>query len=440
MKYLFFTILNLAFALTLFAQGSADKIKKLVETDYPYLENLYLYLHQHPELSFYEINTAKRMAEELRGLGFDVTEKIGGNGIVGVMKNGSGPTIMIRTDMDALPIQEETGLAYASQVKMKDDSGAEVSVMHACGHDAHMTSWVGAARNLSKMKSEWKGTLIFIGQPAEERNGGAKKMLDDGLFQKFGKPDYIIALHAAPNVPAGKIGIKSEYSFAFTDFMDITVYGQGGHGAYPHTAIDPVVLAARIVLDLQTIVSREISPLEPAVVTVGSIHGGTKGNIIPNEVKLELTMRSFNDKVRNDIIEKIHRICKGVAMSAGVPEEKFPKMTLKNEYCPSVYNDPVLTARLKNVFQKTLGTDNVMEVPPTMAGEDFSYFGRTEEKIPTCIFWLGAVEPTLLAKAQKGEAPIPGLHTSTFAPQMEPTLKTGATAMTAAILNLLTGK
>lgn len=440
MKQLFFIILHFTLVFNVLSQSNSDKIKKLVEADYSYLEKLYLHLHQNPELSFYEIKTAKRMAEELRSLGFEVTEKIGGNGVVGVLKNGVGPTIMVRTDMDALPILEETGLAYASKTKMKDDSGTEVSVMHACGHDTHMTSWVGAARNLSKMKSDWKGTLIFIGQPAEERNGGAKKMLDDGLFQKFGKPDYVVALHAAPNVPAGKVGVKAEYSFAFTDFMDITVYGQGGHGAYPHTTVDPVVLAARMILSLQTIVSREISPLEPAVVTVGSIHGGTKGNIIPNEVKLELTMRCFNDKVRNDIIEKIQRICKGEAMSAGLPEAKYPKMTLKNEYCPSVYNEPILTSRLKGVFQKTLGADNVMEVPPTMAGEDFSYFGRTEEKIPTCIFWLGAVEPKLLEAAQKGEAPLPGLHTSTFAPQMEPTLKTGSIAMTAAILDLLQKK
>ncbi|MFN7115263.1 MAG: amidohydrolase [Saprospiraceae bacterium] len=440
MKQILFTFIHLIFLAGLFAQPNQNKIKQLVEADYSYLEKLYLHLHQNPELSFYEVNTARRMADELRGLGFQVTEQFGGNGVVGILKNGTGPTIMVRTDMDALPIQEETGLPYASKVMAKDETGNTVSVMHACGHDTHMTSWVGAARNLAKMKSDWKGTVIFIGQPAEERNGGAKKMLDEGLFQKFGKPDYIVALHAAPNVPAGKIGVKAEYSFAFTDFMDITVYGRGGHGAYPHTTIDPVMLASRIVIALQTIVSREISPLEPAVVTVGSIHGGTKGNIIPNEVKLELTMRSFNDAVRNDIISKIQRICKGVAMSAGLPEEMYPKMTLKNEFCPSVYNEPNLTNRLKGVFQKTLGAENVMEVPPTMAGEDFSYFGRTEDKIPTCIFWLGAVDPQLLAKAEKGEAPMPSLHNSKFAPVPEPTLKTGSIAMTAAILNLLNGK
>lgn len=440
MKYFLLTTVQIVLTTILLAQSNVSKIKQFVDADYPYLEKLYLHLHQNPELSFYEFNTAKRMADELRGLGFEVTEKMGGNGVVGVLKNGAGPVIMVRTDMDALPIAEETGLAYASKVTTKDETGTTVSVMHACGHDTHMTSWVAAARNLSKMKSDWKGTLIFIGQPAEERNGGAKKMLEEGLFKKFGKPDYVLALHAAPNVPAGKIGMKAEYSFAFTDFMDITVYGRGGHGAYPHTTIDPVLLASRMVIALQTIVSREISPLEPAVVTVGSIHGGTKGNIIPNEVKLELTMRCFNDEVRNAIIEKIQRVCKGVAMSAGLPEEMYPKMTLKNEFCPSVYNEPILTNRLKTVFQQTLGAENVVEVPPTMAGEDFSYFGRTEEKIPTCIFWLGAVDPLLLAKAEKGEAPMPSLHNSKFAPVPEPTLKTGALAMTAAILNLLNGK
>lgn len=430
-------ILSMCCLFHLPAQVNNDQLKKMAEEDYPYLEKLYLYLHQNPELSFYEFNTAKRMAEELRSQGYEVTEKMGGNGVVGVLKNGVGPLIMVRTDMDALPIQEETGLPYASKATAKDEVGNTVGVMHACGHDTHMTSWVATARNLAKLKNNWKGTLVFIGQPAEERNGGAKAMLEAGLYQKFGKPDYVLALHAAPNVPAGKIGMKAEYSFAFTDFMDITVYGQGGHGAYPHNTIDPVVLSARIIMSLQTIVSRETSPLEPAVVTVGSIHGGTKGNIIPNEVKLELTMRSFNDKVRNDIIEKIQRIGKGEAISAGLPEAKFPKMTLKNEFCPSVYNEPNLTNRLKSVFQKTLGTANVVDVPPTMAGEDFSYFGRTDEKIPTCIFWLGAIDPKWLDAAAKGEAPIPSLHNSKFAPLPEPTLKTGAIAMTAAVLDLM---
>lgn len=436
-QFLLVLISIFIFISTLNAQSNAEKIKKLVDSDYPYLEKLYLHLHQNPELSFYETNTAKRMAEELRSQGFEVTEKIGGNGIVGILKNGIGPIVMVRTDMDALPIAEETGLPYASKVTTKDEMGNTVNVMHACGHDTHMTSWVGAARNLAKMKSDWKGTLVFIGQPAEERNGGAKAMLDAGLFQKFGKPDYILALHAAPNVAAGKVGIKAEYSFAFTDFMDITVYGHGGHGGYPQNTIDPVVLASRIVLALQTIVSREISPLEPAVVTVGSIHGGTKGNIIPNEVKLELTMRSFNDEVRNAIIEKIQRICRGEALAAGLSEDKFPKMTLKNEFCPSVYNDPTLTNRLKTVFQKTLGTDHVIDVPPTMAGEDFSYFGRTEEKIPSCIFWLGAIDQNWLDAAAKGLAPMPSLHNSKFAPLPMPTLKTGAITMTAAILDLM---
>ncbi len=437
MKHFSLIIFCIILAQHFFAQSD---LQKMVANDYPYLEKLYLHLHQNPELSFYEHNTAKRMAEELRALGFEVSENIGGNGVVGVLKNGNGPTVMVRTDMDALPITEETGLPYASQVKTKDETGSEVGVMHACGHDTHMTSWVGAARNLSKLKSQWQGTLVFVGQPAEERNGGAKAMLEAGLFSKFPKPDYVLALHAAPNVPAGKIGVKSEYSFAFTDFMDITVYGRGGHGAYPHTTIDPVVLSAKMIMALQTVVSREISPLEPAVITVGSIHGGAKGNVIPNEVKLELTMRCYNDEVREQIIEKIKRICIGEAMAAGVPEDRMPKMNLKNEYCPSVYNDPGLTARLKTVFQKTLGTENVLDVLPTMAGEDFSYFGRTAEKIPTCIFWLGAVDPALLAKAEKGEAPMPSLHNSKFAPIPEPTLKIGVIAMTAAALDLLTPK
>lgn len=417
--------------------GKAGGLRGQVDADYAYLEELYIHYHKHPELSFYEKETSKRMAEELRKIGFEVTEKVGGYGVVGVLKNGAGPTVLVRADMDALPIVEETGKPYASTVTTKDEAGNTVGVMHACGHDMHMTVWTGAARRLAAMKSQWQGTLVFIGQPAEERSGGANAMLADGLYQRFPAPDYAIALHNSPSLPAGKVGYCPGYSLANVDMMDITVYGQGGHGAYPQDTKDPVLLAARIVVALQTIVSREISPLDPAVVTVGSIHGGSKGNIIPNEVKLELTMRSYSDEVRMALIEKIKRVCTGVAMSAGIPEEKYPEFKLREEYTPSVYNDPQLTERIRRVFANALGAENVKQEPPGMAGEDFARYGRTEEKVPIFMFWLGTVDPGHYAAAQRGELALAPLHNSRFAPLPEPTIKTGVVAMTAAVLDLL---
>lgn len=412
-------------------------VKQGTSQDYAYLDGLYKHLHTHPELSFHETETARRMAAELQQAGFEVTEGVGGNGVVGVLKNGEGPTVLVRADMDALPITEQTGKTYASTVTTVDGQGNTVGVMHACGHDVHMSVWVGAARRLAALKGQWKGTLLFIGQPAEERSGGAKAMLADGLYKRFPLPDYALALHVSPSLPAGQTGLHAGYSLANVDMMDITVFGMGGHGAYPHTAKDPIVLAARIVLALQTIVSREISPLEPAVVTVGSIHGGSKGNIIPDEVKLELTMRSYSDKVRQAIIDKIERICRGEAMAAGLPENRYPTFKLRDEYTPSVYNDPALTARLEQVFTQMFGKEQVVEASPSMAGEDFARYGRTEHKIPICLFWLGAVDPVLYEAVQRGEASLPALHSAQFAPLPEPTIKTGVQAMTAAVLSLL---
>ena len=417
--------------------GKAGGLRGQIDADYAYLEALYLHYHTHPELSFYEIETAKRMAEELRKIGFEVTEKVGGNGVVGILKNGEGPTVLVRADMDALPIVEETGKPYASTVTTRDEAGNTVGVMHACGHDIHMTVWAGAARRLAAMKDKWKGTLAFIGQPAGERSGGANAMLADGLYERFPVPDYGIALHDTPGLPAGKVGYCPGYSLANVDMMDITVYGKGGHGAAPQDTKDPVLLASRMVVALQTIVSREISPLNPAVVTVGSIHGGSKGNIIPDEVKLELTMRSYSDEVRMALIEKIKRVCNGVAMSAGLAEGQYPKYTLREEYTPSVYNDPELTERVRQVFVKDLGAENVEEVPPGMVGEDFARYGRTEEQVPIVLFWLGAADPEAYEAAQRGELSLPSLHSSKFAPLPEPTIKTGVAAMTAAVLELL---
>ena len=415
------------------ASASADP----VAADYSYLYDLYTYLHAHPELSFHEKETSRYLAKQMRELGFEVTENLGGYGVVAVMKNGKGPTVMVRADMDALPVQEETGLPYASTVMARDDLGNEVSVMHACGHDVHMTVWTGTARRLVADKKSWQGTLVFIAQPAEERSGGAKAMLADGLFEQFPRPDYALALHTNATLPAGAIGYCPGYAMANVDMLDITVYGQGGHGAYPHTTIDPVVLAARLVMDLQTIVSREVSPLEPAVVTVGSIHGGAKGNVIPNEVKLELTLRSYKMEVRNALIEKIERHCKGLAISAGLPKEKYPLVVVRDEFCPALYNDPALAQRLLPVFSKTLGAENVRQVSPVMGGEDFGRYGTTDPSVPIQLFWLGVVDPEKVAAADRGEIQLPSLHSSQFAPVPEPSIKTGIRAMYAAVRELL---
>lgn len=433
MKHLLCFCFGLGWLLALNGQSLAEQVTQ----DYPYLEKLYINLHQSPELSLYEKNTAKKLAVELRQIGFEVTENFAGTNVVGVFKNGSGPTVLVRADMDGLPIPEETGKAYASKVTTVDESGKTVSVMHACGHDVHMTVWTGAARALVKNKAQWSGTLLFIGQSAEERSKGAKAMLEQGLYEKFPKPDYCLSLHVHPTLEAGKIGYRYEYALANVDFMDITVYGVGGHGAYPHLTKDPIVLAARIITTLQTIVSRETSPLEPAVVTVGSIHGGAKGNVIPNEVKLELTMRSYSDKVRADIIDKIKRICYGEAIAAGMPEDKFPKLELRTEDTPSTYNTPALTERMIGVFKKAIGANNVEEVQQSMAGEDFSRYGRTADKIPSFLFWLGTVDPVKAAAAAKGEIQLPPLHSSLFCPLPQPSITTGVIGLTSEVMDLL---
>ena len=399
--------------------------------------DMYKQLHASPELSFHEEETAARLSGELRKLGFEVTEKIGGHGVVGVLKNGQGPTILVRADMDALPVVEETGLPYASTVTSVDDGGNTVGVMHACGHDLHMTTWLGTAQLLSAHKKHWSGTLVFIAQPAEERSGGAKNMLAEGLYEKFPRPDYVLAYHTHAGLAAGKIGYVSGYAMANVDFMKITIFGEGGHGAYPHTTKDPVVLAARTIVDLQTIVSREISPLEPAVVTVGKISGGTKGNIIPDQVEMELTLRSYSDQVKTELIEKIKRICIGNAISAGLPEDKYPEFWVRPEDTPSLYNDPGLTEELSNALKATFGIDKVVEVAPVMAGEDLSLYGRVEPPVPICMFWLGAVDPENIKKAEAGEIELPSLHSSKFGPLAKPAIETGVTGMSLAVIHLM---
>ncbi|MGI2258968.1 M20 metallopeptidase family protein [Shewanella sp. GXUN23E] len=406
-------------------------------TDQPQLEALYQDLHRHPELSFQEQATAQKLATQLAELGFEVTTDLGGHGVVGLMFNGDGPTVMIRTDTDALPITEETGKEYASKVRVTLPSGAESGVMHACGHDLHMTSFIGTARQLAANKDQWQGTLMMVAQGAEEVGGGAKAMLNEGLFERFARPDHILALHVSASLPAGKVAIRPGYTLASVDSVDIQVFGKGGHGAYPHTTVDPIVLASRIVLALQTITSREISPLEPSVVTVGSIHGGTKHNVIGNEVTLQLTLRSYSPQVREAQLAAIKRLSAGIAMSAGLPPELYPTVTVhEQESIPSTYNDPAQTAQVREALQLALGAEQVEDTEPVMAGEDFGLYGRTGDKLPITIFWLGTVEPEQFNAARINGTALPSLHSSHFAPDYRAAIPVGVKAMTQSALML----
>ncbi|HTU93209.1 MAG TPA: amidohydrolase [Gemmataceae bacterium] len=410
------------------------EVKQRVNADYNRLESLYKHLHANPELSLHEARTSARLAGELKDIGFEVKEGVGGYGVVGVLKNGDGPTVMVRTDMDALPVIEQTGLPYASKVRRRDKNENEVGVMHACGHDMHMACWIGAARVLAGMKKHWKGTLVFIGQPAEEIGSGARMMLEAGLFTKFPRPDYAFALHCAHNLPHGSVAYTEGLALANVDSVDILVRGKGGHGAAPHATIDPIVLAARIVLDLQTLVSRETNPTDPAVVTVGSIHGGSKHNIIPSEVRMQLTVRSTKDSVRKHLLDGIQRIAEAAAKGAGAPP---PEVRVDPaEFTPALYNDPELTRKTAALFKDVLGTDKVTSRPPVMGGEDFSRYGRA--RVPVCLFWLGTIDPKRIAESEREDAkPLPSLHSALFAPVPEPTLKTGVLAMSMAVLNVL---
>ena len=413
------------------------------------LEELYKHFHANPELSYFEEKTSALIAESLRKIGYTVTERVGdygvegrvSYGVVGVLENGQGPTVLVRTDTDALPVQEETGLPYASKVRLRTEAGVETGVMHACGHDVHMTCFLGTARLLYRLRDEWQGTVVLIAQPAEERGAGAKAMLDAGLYRDFPKPDYALALHASPFLEAGVVGLCPEYALANVDSVDITVRGKGGHGAYPHATKDPVVLAAQIVLGLQTIASRIISPLEPVVVTVGSIHGGTKHNIIPDDVHLQLTVRSYKPEVRKQVLASIRTITENTALASGTPPELLPIVTVEEkEFTPSTYNNPALVERLRKIFAEELGEDGVVSVNPVMAGEDFSRFSLENLEIPSVIFWLGTVDAEKLAAAESSGEQLPPLHSSSFAPSPHPTLENGVRAMTAAALKLLQGE
>ena len=419
------------------AKDRAALVEPILAKELPALVELYKHLHTHPELSLQEVQTAARLAGELRKAGYDVTEKVGGTGVVAVLKNGPGPTVLVRTDMDALPITEQTGLPYASTVRVRDKFGNDTGVMHACGHDIHMTSWVGTARALAALKDKWSGTLVMIAQPAEEVGVGAKAMLDDGLFKRFPKPDYAIALHAEPRLPVGVVAYSEGMTMANVDSVDITVKGKGGHGSTPHITIDPVVLAARIVVDLQTIVSREVNPTDPAVVTVGSIHGGTKHNIIPNEVKLQITVRTTKDSVRDHVLKAIDRIARAEATAARAPD---PEVVIRlDEYTPATLNDPALTKRVVAGLREVLGDGNVRERPPIMGGEDFSRYGR--EGVPAFLYFLGTIGQDRYDAGQKaGAPPLPGMHSDSYAPLPGPSVKAGVTTMGVSVLGLLGAK
>jgi hippurate hydrolase len=415
-------------------EGLSARVQQRIDTEQADLLALYKHLHSHPELSLGEVRTSARLAKELTDLGFKVTTKFGGTGIVGVYTNGKGPTVLVRTDMDALPVTEKTGLPYASTVRVRDKNDNEVGVMHACGHDMHMTCWVGTARVLVALKDRWKGTLVFIGQPAEEIGTGARLMLAAGLYKKFPKPDYCLALHCDANRPHGTVGYTEGLALANVDSVDIIVKGKGGHGAAPHTTVDPIVVAARIILDLQTLVSRETNPTDPAVITVGSIHGGTKHNIIPSEVKMQLTVRSTKDIVRKHLLDGIKRVAEACAKGANAPPPVVRVDT--SEYTPALNNDPALTRRVVGALRGVLGAERVASRPPVMGGEDFSRYAQGGT--PIFLFWLGTVPPERVAEAAKeGAKPLPSLHSDLFAPVPEPAIRTGVRAMSSAVLELL---
>ena len=426
-----FVTLCVAWVVSVSAVHAQDKPADWSKQHVDELLTVYQDFHSHPELSFSEERTAAKLAEELKSLGIEVTTGVGKTGVVGLLKNGDGPTIMIRTDLDALPVVEATGLPFASKVVAKDPKGNDVGVMHACGHDIHITCLIGVARYLATHKEAWRGTVMFVGQPAEEVGNGAQAMLKDGLFTRFPRPKYALALHVDATLPAGQVGFRAGYILANVDSVDIVMKGKGGHGAYPHTTIDPVVLAAHLIVDLQSLVSREKSPFEPAVVTVGSIHGGTKHNIISDNCRLQLTVRSYNPEVRERLLEGIRRKAKAAALSAGAPE---PTVDF-SDATPATRNDEALVERVVPVFRRVLGDDNVIPSEPSMGGEDFSEYGLAG--VPIFMFRLGSVSVDRLAEMKKAGQTPPSLHSPFYYPDARESITTGVTAMSAAVVDLL---
>ena len=412
--------------------GQSLSASNEVESVYPEAHALYLDLHQNPELSSHETQTAAKLAKPLRDLGYNVTEHVGGTGIVAILKNGPGPTVMLRTELDALPVEEKTGLPYASKIHAKDDSGRDVPVMHACGHDVHMSSLIGTATIMAHRKDSWHGTLMLIGQPAEETISGAKKMIDDGFLSRFPKPDVAVALHVGNLLPAGKVGVMPGIYDANADSLRITIYGKGGHGSMPHTTIDPIVIAARTIVALQTIPSREVKPGEMVVITVGYVHAGTKNNIIPEQAEMGLTVRTYKSDIRKQVLTAIGRITKAETEAAGAPREPLIE---HYESTDSVYNDPALAQLLRGVLESALGKENVSLEEPSTASEDFSYF--VNQGIPGFYFSLGGADPERFAQAQGAGIPLPSNHSPLFAPDVDPALHTGIAAEVAVLRSLL---
>lgn len=428
-------ILALLLVVMLAPLAAAESPADWTRSHMPELLDIYRDFHQSPELSLHEEKTAAKFAEFLKQAGAEVHTGIGGHGVVGILKNGSGPTLMLRTDLDALPVIENTGLAYSSTVKVKNTDGTTTGVMHACGHDIHITNLIGVAQFLAGHKDQWSGTVMFIGQPAEERGEGARRMLADGLFERFPKPDMALALHVDATLEAGKIGYRPGYTLANVDSVDVTMRGRGGHGASPHSTIDPIVQAAQLIMSLQTLVSREIDPVESGVVTVGSIHGGTKHNVIPDECHLQLTVRSYTDDVRRKLLDGIRRKAEAVAAGADAPEPTVK--VLEEEYTPALFNDEELVERVVPVLAEAIGESNLIESEPSMGGEDFSRYGRAG--VPIFMFRLGSVDAKRLAGYRRVGEP-PSLHSAVYYPDAEPTLQTGITAMSTAALDLLKKK
>lgn len=418
-------------------EAGGDGLRAAVMEDMPGLIELYQDLHANPELSFQEFETAAKLATRMRALGFEVTEGVGKTGVVAVMKNGDGPTVMLRADMDGLPVIEQTGLPYASKRTAVPATGVETGVMHACGHDTHMAAWIGAAQLLAERKGEWSGTLVMILQPAEEIGEGALAMLQDGLYERFPKPDYVLAFHDAAGAPAGFIGYSKGYALANVDSVDVVIPGIGGHGAYPHTTKDPVVIGSSIVMRLQTLVSREIDPLDSAVVTVGSFQAGSKHNIISDEARLQITVRSYSDETRAHLLDGIARIARGEAIAAGMPEDKLPVVTVQDPYTPSTYNAPEFTEQVMAGLQGRFA-GRIREVPSVMGGEDFGQFYRADpETVESLIFWVGGVPIAEWEASQRGEVELPSLHSPFWAPDAPVVIATATEALTAATLDLM---
>ena len=424
--------------ITMTGPALAQDLRQAIHQDMPDLLTLYRDLHEHPELSMQETRSAGLLAAEARRLGFDVTTGVGGTGVVAVMRNGPGPVLLLRADMDALPVEEQTGLSFASRARGTSLAGVESGIMHACGHDTHMTAWVGTARRLVAMRNQWSGTLVMIAQPGEEIGRGAQAMLEDGLFTRFPKPTHAIAFHDAASLPAGMIGYSIGPALANVDSVDITVRGVGGHGAYPHTTRDPVVLASRIVTTLQTLVSREMNPLDSAVVTVGSFHAGTKHNIISDEARLQLTVRSFTPEIRRQLLDGIRRIVRGEAIAAGIPENRMPEVSVReNEFTPATVNTETLTQSTAALFQEHFGAERVQRTPPVMGGEDFSRYHLADPSIESLIFWVGGVPQSRWDEVGGDTSRLPSLHSPFWAPQADTVISTATEAMVVAALGVL---